>query len=67
MIDLTGNAPCGGHFREEFQTDDGEAMRQDDKFSHAAVWEHKGDNQEPVRHKEEMKFENVKLATRSYK
>ncbi len=58
---------CGGHFREEYQTEDGEAVRNDDDFAHAAVWEWKGPNEEPVRHQEEMTFENVKLATRSYK
>jgi succinate dehydrogenase / fumarate reductase flavoprotein subunit len=58
---------CGGHFREEHQTSDGEAKRDDEKFAHAAVWEYKGDDKVPVRHKEELKFENVKLAVRSYK
>jgi succinate dehydrogenase / fumarate reductase flavoprotein subunit len=58
---------CGGHFREEHQTSDGEALRHDDKFAHVAVWEHKGQNSEPVRHEEPLDFENVKLATRSYK
>jgi succinate dehydrogenase / fumarate reductase flavoprotein subunit len=58
---------CGGHFREEHQTDDGEAKRDDEKFCHAAVWEYKGDDKEPVRHTEALSFENVKLATRSYK
>ncbi|MFW7378271.1 MAG: fumarate reductase/succinate dehydrogenase flavoprotein subunit [Oligoflexus sp.] len=58
---------CGGHFREEHQTEDGEAKRDDENFSHVAVWEYQGENREPVRHKEELVFENVKLATRSYK
>jgi succinate dehydrogenase / fumarate reductase flavoprotein subunit len=58
---------CGGHFREEFQTPDNEARRDDDNFTHAAVWEYTGTNSSPVRHKEELAFENVKLATRSYK
>lgn len=57
---------CGGHFREEYQ-DEGEAKRDDARFTHAAVWEYKGENQAPVRHQEELVFENVKLATRSYK
>ncbi len=57
---------CGGHFREEYQTEDGEAKRVDEKFSHVAVWEHV-EGKDPVRHKEELVFENVKLATRSYK
>lgn len=58
---------CGGHFREEFQTPDNEAQRDDDKFCHAAVWEHTGEGQTPIRHQEELNFENVKLAQRSYK
>jgi succinate dehydrogenase / fumarate reductase flavoprotein subunit len=58
---------CGGHFREEYQTPDGEALRDDENFAHAAVWEFTGVNSSPIRHKEELAFENVKLATRSYK
>ena len=57
---------CGGHFREEFQTADGEALRDDDEFCHAAVWEHVPAG-EPVRHVEPLVFESVKLATRNYK
>ena len=57
---------CGGHFREEHQTDEGEAKRNDKKFAHVAVWEHQKDKR-PKRHKEELKFENVSLTTRSYK
>ena len=57
---------CGGHFREEYQTEDGEAKRNDDKFSHAAVWEYNKDKA-PTRHKEELTFDNVSLSTRSYK
>ncbi|MDR1817718.1 MAG: fumarate reductase/succinate dehydrogenase flavoprotein subunit [Puniceicoccales bacterium] len=58
---------CGGHFRVEHQTADGEAKRDDANFAHVAVWEHTGDTTAPVRHKEELKYEEVKLATRSYK
>lgn len=58
---------CGGHFREEWQTDEGEAKRDDDKFCHAAVWEWRGEKEAAVRHKEELAFEAVHLATRSYK
>ena len=58
---------CGGHFREEHQTPDGEALRDDEKFCHAAVWEYKGEGQKPERHKEPLTFDNVHLATRSYK
>jgi succinate dehydrogenase / fumarate reductase flavoprotein subunit len=58
---------AGGHFRVEYQTEDGEARRDDDRFAHAAVWEHQGEGKRPVRHIEPLAFENVKLATRSYK
>ena len=57
---------CGGHFREEFQSD-GEAVRDDDNFCHSAVWEFTGEGQEPKRHTERLEFDNVKLAVRSYK
>ncbi len=57
---------CGGHFREEHQID-GEAKRDDQNFCHVAAWEHQGDPSKAVRHQEELKFENVHLATRSYK
>ncbi len=58
---------CGGHFREEYQTADNEAKRDDENFTHAAVWEYTGTNSSPIRNVEELKFENVQLATRSYK
>jgi succinate dehydrogenase / fumarate reductase flavoprotein subunit len=58
---------CGGHFREEHQTPDGEAKRDDKNFCHVAVWEYKGLTKPPKRHEEKLKFENVHLATRSYK
>ncbi|HJV89432.1 MAG TPA: fumarate reductase/succinate dehydrogenase flavoprotein subunit [Holophagaceae bacterium] len=58
---------CGGHFREEWQTEDGEAQRDDENFAHVAAWEYKGEGQTPVRHTEQLSFENVHLATRSYK
>jgi succinate dehydrogenase / fumarate reductase, flavoprotein subunit len=64
---LERNESCGGHFREEYQTPDGEAKRDDENFAHAAVWEFTGPNSSPIRHKEELVFENLKLATRSYK
>lgn len=69
MVDdaLNRSESCGGHFREESQTPEGEAMRKDDEFAYAAAWEYKGDNQPEVLHKEELKFENVKLTQRSYK
>ncbi|HEX9982309.1 MAG TPA: fumarate reductase/succinate dehydrogenase flavoprotein subunit [Thermoanaerobaculia bacterium] len=58
---------AGGHFRVEHQTPDGEAQRNDDKFLYVAAWEYKGDGNEPVLHKESLEYEEVKLATRSYK
>jgi len=69
MIDdaLHRDESCGGHFREESQTPEGEAQRKDDLFTYAAAWEYKGDNQAEVLHKEELLFENVKLTQRSYK
>jgi succinate dehydrogenase / fumarate reductase, flavoprotein subunit len=63
---LVREESCGGHFRTEHQID-GEAKRDDDNFCHAAVWEYKGAGNEPARHIEPLTFENVKLATRSYK
>jgi succinate dehydrogenase / fumarate reductase, flavoprotein subunit len=64
---LNREESCGGHFREEFQTEDGEAKRQDDKFAYVGCWEYKGDNQEPELHKEELQFVDVKLIQRNYK
>ena len=58
---------CGGHFRVEHQTDEGEAMRDDENFSYSAAWEFKGVGKTPELHKEPLKFENIKLAVRSYK
>ncbi len=58
---------CGGHFREEYQTADGEALRRDDEFSYVAAWEHTGDIGQPRLHREVLEFESVKLAQRSYK
>jgi succinate dehydrogenase / fumarate reductase flavoprotein subunit len=58
---------CGGHFREEHQTPDGEAKRDDERFCHASVWEWTGNCSAPALHKEPLAFENVHLATRSYK
>jgi succinate dehydrogenase / fumarate reductase flavoprotein subunit len=58
---------AGGHFRVEYQTADGEAQRNDDEYLYVAAWEHKGEGNEPVLHKEPLVYEEVKLATRSYK
>jgi succinate dehydrogenase / fumarate reductase flavoprotein subunit len=58
---------CGGHFRTEYQTEDGEAKRNDDKYCYVSAWEFTGVGKKPTEHKEELNFENVKLAQRSYK
>ncbi len=58
---------CGGHFREEYQTEDGEALRDDDRFAYVAAWEYAGDDSAPRLHKEPLEFEYVHLAQRSYK
>jgi succinate dehydrogenase / fumarate reductase flavoprotein subunit len=58
---------CGGHFREEHQTPDGEAQRDDDNFAYVAAWEFNGGGKPASLHKEELVFENVHLAQRSYK
>ena len=64
---LTREESCGGHFREEYQTAEGEAMRNDEEFTHVAAWEYKGEKETPERHREELEFDNVKLTQRSYK
>ena len=64
---LARQESCGGHFNERFETEEHEALRDDDNFCHVAAWEHKGDGQEPEFHKEPLEFENVKLTQRSYK
>jgi succinate dehydrogenase / fumarate reductase, flavoprotein subunit len=63
---LHRNESCGGHFREEFQTEEGEAMRDDENFMYVAAWENKGNNQYEL-HKEELKYEKIKVSQRSYK
>ncbi len=64
---LNRNESCGGHFREESATEEGEAKRDDENYTYASCWEYKGEGNEPVLHKEELKFENIKLSQRSYK
>ena len=58
---------CGGHFREEYQTPEGEALRNDDEYTFVSCWEHMGKNKSPKLNKEELKFESVELKSRSYK
>ena len=69
MIDdaLDRNESCGGHFREEYQTPEGEALRDDENYAYVAAWEFMGENQPERLNKEELQFENVKLTQRSYK
>jgi succinate dehydrogenase / fumarate reductase, flavoprotein subunit len=69
MVDdaLNRNESCGGHFREEYQTPDGEALRDDENFAYVAAWKYLGEGQEEELHKESLVFENVKLTQRSYK
>ena len=64
---LTREESCGGHFREEYQTPDGEALRDDEKFAFVSAWEYKGDPGKAELHKEALVFENIKLVQRSYK
>ncbi|MGV3641321.1 MAG: fumarate reductase/succinate dehydrogenase flavoprotein subunit [Adhaeribacter sp.] len=64
---LNRNESCGGHFREEYQTPENEALRDDENYAYVAAWEFTGDDSEPRLNKEELKFENVKLTQRSYK
>ena len=66
MDALNRNESCGGHFREEYQTEEGEAMRDDDNFNYVAAWEFKPGTQWEL-HKEVLKYENIKVAQRSYK
>ncbi len=64
---LQRNESCGCHLREEYQTEDNEAKRNDDDYAYVAAWEYKGEGQAPVMHKENLEFEFVELKTRSYK
>ena len=58
---------CGGHFRTEFQTEDGEAKRDDENFSYVAAWEYAGPGKPPILNKEPLVYEEVHMSTRSYK
>jgi succinate dehydrogenase / fumarate reductase flavoprotein subunit len=64
---LAREESCGGHFREEYQTEEGEAKRDDEKFMHVAAWQYNGDNAEPTRHTEVLNYEFIHVATRNYK
>lgn len=67
MDALNRNESCGGHFRTEYQTEDGEAKRDDAQYSYVAAWEHKGSPSQAILNKEELVFENIKVSSRSYK
>jgi succinate dehydrogenase / fumarate reductase flavoprotein subunit len=67
MDALQRRESCGGHFREEMQTPDNEALRDDENFSYAAAWEYGGEGKSPVLHKEPLVFDYVKPSQRSYK
>jgi len=64
---LNRTESCGGHFREESKTEEGEAKRDDENFTYVAAWEYKGEGQEPELHKEKLTFEAIKLVQRNYK
>tara|TARA_B100000927_G_scaffold280804_1_gene265743 strand:- start:172 stop:951 length:780 start_codon:yes stop_codon:yes gene_type:complete len=64
---LSREESCGGHFREEYQTPEGEAVRNDDEFAFVSSWEYCGDKVAPKLHKEDLKYENIELKQRSYK
>jgi succinate dehydrogenase / fumarate reductase flavoprotein subunit len=64
---LTRNESCGGHFREEYQTPEGEALRDDKNFKFVSAWEYNGEPKDAVLHKEDLVYENIELKTRSYK
>jgi succinate dehydrogenase / fumarate reductase flavoprotein subunit len=64
---LDRNESCGGHFREEYQTEEGEALRADDKYSYVSAWQFSGDPSKPALHKEDLVYEFIKVQQRSYK
>jgi succinate dehydrogenase / fumarate reductase flavoprotein subunit len=64
---LNRNESCGAHFREEYQTADGEALRNDEQYAYVAAWEYAGEGLPSILHKEELKFEEVEMKVRSYK
>ena len=64
---LHRNESCGGHFREEYQTEEGEALRDDENFMYVAAWEYTGNPSESILHKEDLNYEFIEVKTRSYK
>jgi succinate dehydrogenase / fumarate reductase flavoprotein subunit len=67
MDALARNESCGGHFREEYQTPEGEALRDDKNYKYVAAWEYKGEPKDSKLHKEDLVYENIEVKTRSYK
>ena len=67
MDALERNESCGGHFREEYQTPEGEALRDDENFKFVSAWEYKGEPKDAKLHKEKLIYENIEVKTRSYK
>ena len=67
MDALQRQESCGGHFREEYQTPEGEALRDDDDFKFVGAWEYKGENETPVLHKEPLVYESIEVKQRDYK
>lgn len=64
---LVRNESCGGHFREEYQTEEGEALRDDENFKYVSAWEYKGENQDPQKHNEDLNYEFIEVKSRNYK
>ena len=64
---LERNESCGGHFREEYQTKEGEALRDDGNYTYTSAWQYMHDKQAPILHKEDLNFQNVQPTQRSYK
>jgi len=64
---LNRNESCGGHFREEYQTEEGEALRDDENYKYVAAWEWTGNPSNPTLNKEDLIYENIKVQARSYK
>jgi len=67
MDALNREESCGGHFREEYQTPEGEALRNDNDYMYVAAWEYKGDDKEPVLNKEPLEYEAIEVKQRNYK
>ena len=64
---LERNESCGGHFREEYQTPEGEALRDDEHYMHVSAWEYQGEPADAILHKEPLVYDNIQVKTRSYK